>query len=73
MNLILLIELAPKLNPPVTYHALHRLSMREGLDFPEVKKSIGQHKFYDEAEVTEWYGLWKRANGNRGRKKNGKG
>lgn len=69
-DLVLLIELAPKLEPPIEYKALNRLSNREGNDFPKIKRRIGQHKFYDADQVTEWYGLWKRANGNRGRRPN---
>lgn len=70
-KLILLIELAPHLDPPIEYKALNRLSNRKGNNFPEHKRQIGQSKFYDEDEVREWYTLYKRINTNRGRRPNG--
>jgi hypothetical protein len=60
-NLVLLMELVPKLEPRLDIKGLYRLAAKENLNFPEVKKVIGRHKFYDEDEVVEWYTLYKRA------------
>lgn len=60
-ELILLLEIAPQLVPPTSYNNLHRLSAKSNLNFPEVKKVIGRHKFYDRDELVEWYALYKRA------------
>lgn len=67
-ELIMLSEIAPKLDPPINYRALHRLA-NSGTNntFPEVKKEWGVHKFYDEQEIREWYAVYKRVNRRRGR------
>ena len=59
MALKLLSSIAPILDPPTQYRLLHRLSMKaDKVSFPEVKKAVGIHKFYEEDEVIEWWSFW---------------
>lgn len=67
-KLVLLIEIAPELDPPIDHRALHRIASRDLKNFPEPKKEIGRHKYYDREELVEYYTLYKRANKNMGRK-----
>jgi hypothetical protein len=58
MALKLLSLIARELDPPITESGLDRLSKRKDIEFPEAKKTIGRHRFYDEDEMKEWWSLW---------------
>jgi hypothetical protein len=58
MALKIISRIAAELDPPITVSGLDRLSKRDDIKFPEVKESIGRHKFYDEDEVKDWWVLW---------------
>lgn len=58
MSLVLLKNLAPKLRPRIDVKLLYRHASKGTNNFPEVKKQLGIHKFYEEDEIREWWSLW---------------